>query len=43
MISSERKVWFVLREMYYWLVVDKPNEQGVHDKLPVWLLYMSIG
>jgi hypothetical protein len=22
--------WFVLREKYCWLVVDKPNEQGVH-------------
>jgi hypothetical protein len=21
--------WFVLREKYYWLVADKPNEQGV--------------
>jgi hypothetical protein len=20
--------WFVLREKYYWLVADKPNEQG---------------
>jgi hypothetical protein len=20
--------WFVLREKYYWLVVDKPSEQG---------------
>jgi hypothetical protein len=21
--------WFVLREKYYWLVVDKPSEQAV--------------
>jgi hypothetical protein len=21
--------WFVLREKYYWLVADKPSEQGV--------------
>jgi hypothetical protein len=20
--------WFVLREKYYWLVADKPSEQG---------------
>jgi phosphomevalonate kinase len=31
LISIERKVllaggWFVLREKYCWLVVDKPNE-----------------
>jgi hypothetical protein len=21
--------WFVLREKYYWLVADKPNERGL--------------
>jgi hypothetical protein len=21
--------WFVLREKYYWMVADKPNEQSV--------------
>jgi hypothetical protein len=36
LICSERKVllagcWFVLREKYYWLVANKPNEQGVYD------------
>jgi phosphomevalonate kinase len=33
LICCERKVllaggWFVLREKYRWLVVDKPNEQA---------------
>jgi hypothetical protein len=33
LICSERKElvagdWFVLREKYYWLVANKPNEQG---------------
>jgi hypothetical protein len=23
--------WFVLREKYWWLVADKPNEQGVNS------------
>jgi hypothetical protein len=34
MVCSEKKVllaggWFVLREMYCWLVADKPSKQGV--------------
>jgi hypothetical protein len=33
MVCSETNVllaggWFVLREKYYWLVADKPSEQG---------------
>jgi hypothetical protein len=32
-VCSERKVlfaggWFILREKYWWLVADKPSEQG---------------
>jgi hypothetical protein len=40
LICSERKVllavaggWFVLREKYYWLVADKPNEQAARHTL----------
>jgi hypothetical protein len=34
LVCSERRVlvasdWFVVREKYYWLVADKPSEQGV--------------
>jgi hypothetical protein len=34
LICSERKIllagywWLIWREKYYWLVADKPNEQG---------------
>jgi hypothetical protein len=30
--------WFVLREKYCWLVVDKPNEHGISVQGEAWML-----